>query len=112
LAHQQAQLAEDQRQFDATHSDSGNGSIYKGSSAKSSSQAYKEAKDEHIKQIKSQQEKQATASAYDYLNNLIASGASKDKVANEISLALRNGAITKEEATKLRNTFTPRGYTY
>ena len=53
-----------------------------------------------------------STSATDYLNKLIASGASKDKVANEISIALREGAITKEEATKLRNTFTPRGVQY
>ena len=108
-----AQLAEEKRQFDANNSGSGGGgSINKGSSGKSSTQAYKEAKDEHIAQKKYEQSKKATASAYDYLNKLIASGASKDKVANEISLALRNGAITKEEATKLRSTFTPRGYTY
>ena len=52
------------------------------------------------------------ASAYSYLNALIASGASKDKVSNAIAIALRDGAITKEEATKLRNTFTPRGVQY
>jgi hypothetical protein len=111
-----AQLAEEQRQFNATHSGSSGGgsgaSIKKGSSGNSSSKAYKEAKDEHIAQKKYQQSQQPTASAYDYLNKLIASGASKDKVANEISLALRNGAITKAQATALRKTFTPRGYTY
>ena len=53
-----------------------------------------------------------TVSATAYLNQLIASGASKDKVSNEISLALRNGAITKAEAQKLRQTFTPRGIAY
>lgn len=53
-----------------------------------------------------------TKDAYAYLNALISSGATKDKVANEISMALRNGAITKEQAAKLRSTFTPRGYTY
>lgn len=50
--------------------------------------------------------------AYDALNDLIASGASKDKISNQISLALREGEITKAEATKLRNTFTPRGIQY
>lgn len=53
-----------------------------------------------------------SASAADYLNRLIASGATKDKVSNEISMALREGAITKDEATEIRQTFTPRGYTY
>ena len=52
------------------------------------------------------------ASAYEYLNKLIASGATKDRVSNEIAIALRNGEITKTEAQKLRNTFTPRGLAY
>ena len=52
------------------------------------------------------------ASAKKYLNNLIASGASKDKVSNEIALALREGAITNAEAQDLRNKFTPRGVQY
>jgi hypothetical protein len=51
-------------------------------------------------------------SAYDAINQMISSGATKDKISNEISLALRNGAITKAQATKLRNTFTPRGVQY
>lgn len=51
-------------------------------------------------------------SAYDAINKMIANGYSKDKVSNEIALALRNKAITKAEATKLRNTFTPRGVQY
>jgi hypothetical protein len=50
--------------------------------------------------------------AYNYLNKLIASGASEDKVANEISLALRDGAIDKNQAKELRNKFTPRGVRY
>lgn len=127
LAQQQAQLAEQKRQFDAqmaeqkrqfnaTHSDSSVAPVQKDpekidkkGSEKTNSQAYEEAKNEHIQQKKSQQ---ATASAYDYLNKLIASGASKDKVSNEITIALREGAITKAQATALRKTFTPRGYTY
>lgn len=51
-------------------------------------------------------------SAYDAINKMIANGYSKDKVSNEIALALRNKAITKAEATKLRNAFTPRGVQY
>lgn len=50
--------------------------------------------------------------AISYLNALIASGASEDKVANEIALALRNKEITSAEAYKLRNKFTPRGVRY
>ena len=52
------------------------------------------------------------ASAADYLNSLIASGASKDQVSNQIALELRNGTITAKEAQKLRSTFTPRGLQY
>lgn len=56
--------------------------------------------------------KNGNRGAYVYLNRLIASGATKDKVANEIAIALREGAITKEEAAKLRSKFTPRGVQY
>ena len=51
-------------------------------------------------------------SAVAYINKLIASGANKDRVANEIAIALREGAITKAEAKELRNRFTPRGVQY
>lgn len=54
----------------------------------------------------------STTSAKEYLNALIASGANKDKVSNEIALALRGGAISKSEAAALRKTFTPRGVQY
>ena len=47
-----------------------------------------------------------------YINALIASGAPKDEVANKISIALREGALTKKEAQELRNSFTPRGVQY
>lgn len=53
-----------------------------------------------------------TPSSADQLNAAIAAGASKDKVSNAISLAVRNGEISKSEAAELRQTFTPRGYTY
>ena len=46
------------------------------------------------------------------LNNAIKEGASKDKVANAISVAERNGVISKAEATELRKTYTPRGVQY
>lgn len=56
--------------------------------------------------------KKSSVSATQYLNNLIASGATKDRVANEIALALRNGEISKKEAAELRAKFTPRGVQY
>ena len=52
------------------------------------------------------------SSAADQLNAAIAAGATKDKVSNAISKAVSNGTISKSEATSLRETFTPRGYTY
>ena len=63
-------------------------------------------------QISSNKKTSSTPSAADQLNAAIAAGASKDKVANAISLAQRNGEISKSEAAELRQTFTPRGYTY
>lgn len=57
-------------------------------------------------------QKTSTESAYAYLNKLISSGASKDKVSNEIAIALREGAITKAQAKELRSVFTPRGLAY
>lgn len=52
------------------------------------------------------------SSPADQLNKAIAAGAPKDKVSNAISKAVANGTITKSEASSLRQTFTPRGYTY
>ena len=46
------------------------------------------------------------------LDNAIAAGATKDNVANAISNAVANGTISKSEAAELRETYTPRGYTY
>ena len=114
---QKAQLEEEKRQFNVQQAaksasiskSSGSSSSSKKSSGSSSSSAsrYRQA-------ITNNKVKTTTksVSAADYLNKLIASGASKDKVSNEISLALRKGEITKQEATKLRNTFTPRGLAY
>ena len=52
------------------------------------------------------------SSADDYFNSLISSGYDKSEVGKEINKALNDGAITPEEARKLKNTYTPRGYTY
>ena len=46
------------------------------------------------------------------LNDAIAAGASKDKVANAISVAEKNGTVTKQQATLLRETYTPKGVAY
>ena len=53
-----------------------------------------------------------TTSATEYLNSLIASGADKNQVLSEITKAVKEGAITKEEAAELKKVFVPRGYQY
>ena len=83
-----------------------------GGSSKSSYSRQSYVKKQTNDEKKIQKADKKTTSATAYLNALIASGASKDKVSNEIAIALREGAITKAEAQKLRNTFTPRGVQY
>lgn len=115
-----AQLAEEQRQFNILHpassssgsSGSSGGSIRKSSSKKSSSSSSKKSSSGSSSVKHGGGGTKFNVSASTYINELIKSGASKDKVSNEISLALRNGAITKREAATLRNKFTPRGIQY
>jgi hypothetical protein len=115
-----AQLAEEQRQYNETMAynkskaaSSGGGGG--GSSSKKTSGSATVSKTASHSKAKTENKANASGagdSAYAYLNALIASGASKDKVANEISIALRNKEITAAEAQKLRATFTPRGLAY
>lgn len=100
-------MAEEKRQFNVLHSGSGGNG---GSGGGSKIDKDNSSNTGNTSTVDKQQ--QQSKSAYDVLNALIASGASKDYVANQISLALRNGEITKEEAAKLRKTFTPRGLAY
>lgn len=65
-----------------------------------------------VKKPETAEEEVENYSAKEYINALIESGASKDTVANEIALARRNGAISKEEAKSLQIMFTPRGVQY
>ena len=51
-------------------------------------------------------------SAGDYITEMIRSGADKDQVANTIAIAARDGAITRQEETALRNLYTPKGIQY
>lgn len=125
LAMEKAKLAEDRRQFNVLHSSSGS-SGGGGSSGGSSGGSIKKSSSESSSSKKSSSSggagrkfeehggagRKFEVSATSYLNELIKSGASKDKVSNEIAIALREGAITKEEAAKLRATFTPRGIQY
>lgn len=54
----------------------------------------------------------SSSGAVDYLNKMVASGATKAQITNEINAALKSGVITQEEAKELKKTFTPSGYTY
>ena len=119
LALQKAQLAEEKRQFNETQKKNevkisgGGGSSSGGGSSRSASDTKKLNNNEKKQEVATKNVGSAgIVSAYDYLNELIASGASKDKVSNEIAIALRNKQITTKEAQKLRSTFTPRGVQY
>ena len=46
------------------------------------------------------------------VNNYISNGASKSQIGSFISQALSAGYITAAQATSLKNTFVPKGYTY
>lgn len=106
-AYKNAVLALDKEKFAYTKSQDSKSSG--GSSSKKSSGS---PSNNSVKKNSTSKPKTSTASAYDYLNKLISSGATKDKVSNEIAIALREGAITKSQATKLRSVFTPRGLAY
>ena len=116
LALQKAQLEEEKRQFNETmayNKSKSSGSGGGGSSSSKSISSSKNSSSGSSRTIKEQSQKGVSSTnAYSYLNALIASGATKDKVSNEISIALREGAITTAQATKLRQTFTPRGVQY
>lgn len=109
-----AQLAEEKRQFNVLHSPSG-GIIKKssGGSSKSSSKGgiTKAKTAKKTAELNSRYEK-SLSGASEYIEALIASGASKDKVANAIAIARRDGAITAKQAQTLNNRFAPRGIQY
>ena len=54
----------------------------------------------------------STAYVMEKIDGMIANGATKDQISNVISQGLRDGAITKAEATRLRNAYIPRGVQY
>lgn len=114
---QEAQLALEREKWDYQKAQQEAAKIKKanastnGTSYSRNSYVKKQTNDEKKIQ-KAEAKNQPKVSAAQYLNQLIASGASKDKVSNEIAIALRKGEITKAEAAKLRQTFTPRGLAY
>ena len=109
------QMEEEQRQFDKQMEEKSNptpAKKYSGGGAVSSGKLSSGSGLSRVTAVNKDADDADSASAYSYLNQLIASGASKDKVANEISIALAKGKITANEAMKLRNAFTPRGVQY
>lgn len=83
--------------------------------SKKAKQVDKLIKDQHEKVV-NRENKGKDERTYDeaiaYLNDLIKSGANEDRVANEISLALREGALTTAQAKTLRARYTPKGVRY
>lgn len=117
LARRELKLKQDQfawqkAQAEKDDDDSGGGGGTGGQIKGGNKETYVKGNEDGVLKIPTPKAGGTKTSGADYLNELIKSGASKDKVSNEIALALRNGAITKAEATKLRNTFTPRGVQY
>lgn len=115
LALQKEQLQLQKDQFAWQKSQAKKSSSSSGSSSKSSGGTVKKdtssSNDSNVTKNDNQNNNEPVT-VEQYLNELIASGASKSKVANEISLALRAGEISTAEATRLRNIFTPRGHQY
>lgn len=105
------QMAEDRRQFDRLHPEvvasSGGGGGGGGDGGSDSGSPKPRIKDDNPGYNKNQYNE-----AEKVLNQAIAEGASKDKIANAISLAERNGVVTKPQANLLRETYTPRGLQY
>ena len=104
-------LAEEQRQFNILHPADTDGSSPKKDDPiiKTSNNKTKTA--EKTAELNSRYEK-SISDASKYIEALIASGASKDKVANAIAIARRDGAITAKQAQTLNNRFAPRGIQY
>lgn len=114
-----ASLAEEKRQFDLQYKQqqakvTGSSSSSRGASGKnySKNRSTTTGKSYTVKNTTTKNEKSSYASGKAYIEELIASGANKDRVANEISNALSKGHITRAEATKLRSIYTPRGVQY
>ena len=119
---QKAQLEEEKRQFNLLHGGDniggggGGGSTgtkYTGSGTASISKGNSDSKSSVLTNTNTLKDPgDTTKSAREYLEALIASGASKDKVSLEIGLARKMGEITAKEAQQLSNIFTPRGVQY
>ena len=103
--YEQAQAAKS-----SSRSSGGGGSSRSSSSSKKSNDNSKIKKDTTNNSSDSSSGNILSAAAQ--LDRAISKGAQKDNVSNAISLALRNGEITKSEAQQLRQVYTPRGLTY
>lgn len=54
----------------------------------------------------------STTTATDYYNAMVRSGANKSQVVGDINQAVKDGAITKQEAAELKKVYNPRGEQY
>lgn len=114
IAQQQAELAFEKQKY-ADQKAAASRTVrttYNGRTYKSSGKESARENAESIIKSRNSGETVKKTSAKEYLNALIRSGASKDKVMNEINLARSRGEITKEEALELGNFFAPRGMQY
>jgi hypothetical protein len=59
-----------------------------------------------------QPKKDPSATATDYYNRMVSSGANKSQVVGDINREVQAGNLTKAEAAELKQVFNPRGYTY
>lgn len=123
-------LAEDKRQFDASMAfereqfnwqkeqaekeEKRNATIRssKGSRVGDDGNKGKTEKDDDSTKTVNTGTKENTQSAMDYFEALIASGATKDRVVNELAIAREDGKITTSEYVFLYNKFAPRGVQY
>ena len=122
-----ASLAEDQRQFDETMAynkskSSGSGTQVIIDSSKKSEETVKKLEGYNTQAAPVGSAANPTAAqstsmannvtSTEYLNALIASGASRGEVTNAINAAVKAGELSQTEASALKKTYTAKGYTY
>ena len=109
--------AEQKRQFNETlalqkknSSASGGSSRSSGSRSSSSSKGKSGSSGSSYQSSKAPTKSKATAT--DYYNTMVSSGATKSQVVGDINRKVQSGVITKQQAAQLKKVFNPRGYTY
>lgn len=108
MAFKQAQLAEQKRQFEVQQAAKASTSRSSGGGGGGGSSNTKKV----TNQTETVQQKSNYENAVDYYNKMVAAGKSKSQVLSDITSAQKSGNLTKQEATKLKAIFNPRGYQY